>query len=144
MNALPGTPLDDDRLLVLSNGLIEARVDLERGADVVSLVDLATGEEALWTRAMPAAGTPAADDGPVGFYDSYRGGIQDLFPNAGPPTVIEGAALPFHGEARRTSWMVDTKDESVFETRLARFPFALRKHIQIDPSSAACSCGSPA
>lgn len=121
--------------IVLTNGLISACIDTTQGADITSLIHLASDKEVLW---RAESTKPSSSDGAAGFYESYRGGVQDLFPNAGPETLVEGTPLPFHGEARRTTWSVISHPDNLtleLEARLPRYPFKLYKHIRLDPNT---------
>ncbi|GAA1093655.1 hypothetical protein GCM10009577_14680 [Streptomyces javensis] len=126
----------------LENDAVGVVVNPARGTDILSLVWKATGEEILWRSPhwvdrVPAADTADASD--VSFFDNYAGGIQELFPNAGPPTTVRGAPLPFHGEAARRSWAaeaVETAGGTALRcvTRLARYPFRMTKTFWLDGS----------
>jgi len=75
----------------------------------------------------------AGDDGEIGFFDHYHGGVQELFPNAGPLTTVEGASLPFHGEACRARWAAEPVDDDggalSLTVNLRRYPFRLDRQI---------------
>jgi hypothetical protein len=119
----------------LEHELLGVTVDVARGGDVTSIV-LADGTEMLWRNGSTAA--PSHDDGPVGFFDGYPGGIQELFPNAGPAVEVEGAPLVFHGESCRIPWEVADTDtgsgqELALRTELRRSPFALERVVRLVP-----------
>lgn len=116
---------------------LQAVVNPGQGGDIVSLRHIPTGQEVLWRHPQWTDRLPAAhgsDPSAEGFYDGYPGGIQELFPNAGPACVVDDAPLPFHGEACRLPWMVEHADGSavVMSAALKRYPFALRRTVSVD------------
>ncbi|MGW2102409.1 hypothetical protein ACWCPX_32845 [Streptomyces olivaceoviridis] len=126
----------------LENDLVTALVNPARGGDVLSLVWKATGEDILWRNPrwehrVPVHGESDAQDS--SYFDNYPGGIQELFPNAGPATTVHGAPLPFHGEAARRPWTAEVVRSNGgarlrCTTRLARYPFRLTKTFALDGS----------
>jgi len=128
---------------VLENGVVAATINPERGADILSFVWLATGEDVLWRNQRSAAAPPRRGDTDMeatSYFDNYPGGIQELFPNAGAPTTVHGAPLPFHGEALRRPWSTEVSEydggiELVCQTVLTRYPFRMTKSFRLDDDS---------
>ena len=121
----------------LENGLLRVTVAGERGADITSIEYLPTRRQVLWneSRATSVPHGPS-DDGATGFYDGYTGGIQDLFPNAGPACTVMGAPLQFHGESHRRAWSISGSTASGWvelecRTTLRRYPFSLVKRVRL-------------
>ena len=122
----------------ISGTLLEAVINPSQGGDIVSLRHVPTGQEVLWRHPrwvdqLPSGG--GSDPTPEGFYDNYPGGIQELFPNAGPACVVEEAPLAFHGEACRVPWKIEStvgRATVVLTAELKRYPFALRRTVTID------------
>ncbi|MBT2495627.1 hypothetical protein J7E45_08405 [Microbacterium sp. ISL-59] len=123
---------------VLSDGVLEVTVDPLRGADIRSIRYLPRAVEMLWSpegMPNPVAGA-GLRSGSEAFYDDYRGGIQELFPNAGPDCVVEGAPLVFHGESCRIPWVVDAQEDAdgAFlrcRAALRRYPFIAERRISL-------------
>lgn len=124
---------------VLRSGPTELTLDLSRGADVTSYVDDRLGGEILWV--LPDSGQPAPEPRELGqntqaFYDNYRGGIQELFPNTADATTVLGAELPFHGELCQTrmSCLDRTTSSLTVSARLKRYPVQVTKSFSIASS----------
>lgn len=134
--------LTEDGTWVLANDTLSVTINPERGADILSVVWAATGEEIMWrnprTTLPPRRGD--TDMEASSYFDNYPGGMQELFPNAGAPTIVHGSPLPFHGEALRRPWSVavtSTRDgvEVTCRTRLTRYPFQMTKVYRLDGTS---------
>lgn len=143
--------LADDGTWVLENGVIAVTINAERGADVLSLVWSATGEEVMWRN--PRASIPPRRGGTdmeaSSYFDDYPGGMQEIFPNAGDPTIVHGAPLPFHGEALRRPWSVEVESTHHgvavrCQTALTRYPFVLTKVFRLDDDSSVLRFSSTA
>jgi galactose mutarotase-like enzyme len=105
-----------------------------KGADLVSVVDLASGAELL-ARLRPVP----ADDGTMravgaSFDDWYAGGWQTILPNGDEACVVDGVAHPFHGEAWARSWAVlDRSPRSVtLRVDLETLPLTVTKTITVE------------
>ncbi len=130
-------------LVELSDGDLSAVVNVGQGGDVLSLVSGSLGE-VLWQspRRRDGNASPAtlASD-PSAFYDSYPGGLQELFPNTADSTLVVGADLPFHGEACRVPWHVvaggSGEDHVTLACTLRRYPVNMLKTIRIDEKGCA-------
>jgi galactose mutarotase-like enzyme len=120
----------------LESDLLAVTVNPERGADVLSVIWRPTETEVLWQNPRSRGLPPVRGDydtDPRSYFDNYPGGMQELFPNAGPATEVEGATLPFHGEALRRPWTVEqTESTLTCTTVLTRYPFALTKTFRLD------------
>lgn len=137
----PNLPYASD-LESLSGAGLSAWVNPERGGDILSLVHEESATELLWLskkalRTRPVSGPLNQDKS--SFYDEYPGGIQELFPNTADSTNVNGAALPFHGEACRVAWDVIGRNVGLpsaltLQTYLSRLPVAMEKTISIDQS----------
>ena len=139
------------RVLRLSSDTIELEIAPDRGADLLSLRYLPTGDQVMWRHPghvteFSGQTRPERTDESE-FYDNYPGGMQELFPNVGPACVVAGTALPFHGEACRIPW--NTRVErtgnniTVFcETSLGQYPFTLERRLSIADASPVLSIES--
>lgn len=113
----------------LSTASLEVLVS-ERGADPLSIRTTVDDVEALWTDGRSPAKYGSDDE--TGFFDAYPGGVQELFPNAGPLTTVNGAQLPFHGESARRDWVLDNAPDGRAlnaSVHLRRLPYSASKSI---------------
>ncbi len=122
--------------LNLSNRLINVSVNPDRGAEITRLGGPA-GENLLasydWETPLRATrscsyGNPALD-----WLSEYRGGWQELFPNAGAACEVMGTPLPPHGEVSRARWDWEWIEPG---TRLrlrcpTRLPLVLEREMQV-------------
>jgi hypothetical protein len=98
-----------DGLVRLASDSVEAVFDPSRGAEIRSIADRRTGHELLflapWEPASrdPAAAPLTAD----AWVSGYRGGWQELFPNAGNACEVDGRTYGFHGPSSVDAWAWD-------------------------------------
>ena len=104
------------------------------GGNIASLYDQEEGQELLCqSRLGDYAHLPPADT----FEGGICAGIDDMFPNAIPCTIQEGAfagtQLPGHGEAWRMPWQVlACQDQTVrLELRGKQLPYRLQKDVTV-------------
>ena len=131
--------------LVLDNDQIRIEIDPGRGADVLSLVDLDSGVEVLfstpWRRradAIRAGERPMlAATSEHAWLEQYRGGWQTLCPNAGPEREYRGAVLGFHGEASVVPWTLSdvTQISAALSVELFTVPVTIRRTVTLVKSS---------
>lgn len=119
----------------LSNDALEVTITPERGADITSLVDKATGVQvfaqsptALVTSAGAASGSSL-----VQWINGYPGGWQVLVPNAGPEREWAGVTQGYHGEASLAAWRICAveSDRVELETHLLTAPLHVRRVVSI-------------
>lgn len=125
---------------VLSNPHLRAVVDLDRGAEIASLVHVASNTGILlrtpWADAAeqrrPTQPTAGEDSRRV-WTESYAGGWQVLFPHAGSATVVDGTERGYHGEASLSPWTLvdEAPDRLRAEVRLSGVPVHLRRTISL-------------
>lgn len=123
-------------MLTLGSHHIEVDVEPDHGAEIRRIASPG-GANVLFIdpsmsplRASQASsyGSPELD-----WLSEYRGGWQELFPNAGADCVVSGVPLPFHGEVSRARWLVDQVSERAVRLRTAsRLPLVLERTMQID------------
>lgn len=118
---------------VLRSRELEVTVDVGQGADLTGIRHLATGQQLLWQHPDRSRRRTASFDldSDAGFFDRYTGGIQELFPNAGPSFRGWGMSQPFHGEACRVPWVVDDGPALSASVTLSRSPFALTRTFEV-------------
>ncbi|HET7567516.1 MAG TPA: DUF4432 family protein [Gaiellaceae bacterium] len=125
----------------LANADLEVGVDLDRGSDVVSLVDRRTGVDVMFRTPWAERAEQVARRGSLlghgGSYtawlESYAGGWQLLCPNAGPPTERAGIVHGFHGEVSLLPWtLVDGDGASArLRVELHTVPLAIERTISL-------------
>jgi hypothetical protein len=111
-----------------------------KGADIYSLVDRASGVDALfrapWGLRPPGSPPRAGSDG-AAFLANYEGGWQELFPNTNDACMYLGTPMPFHGEVATLPWSwepVVTADGEVaarFRVRTRVAPFAIERVMRL-------------
>jgi hypothetical protein len=110
------TTKDGWRALTFSANELAVTIFPDHGAEIASLVHTPTDTEMLyqsaWGRPGPAD-PPLEGAGTAEFLQRYAGGWQELFPNAGDPTSVDGIDFPFHGEAATASWIVDEHEGGI-------------------------------
>jgi uncharacterized protein DUF4432 len=124
------------RLVQLGAGDLTVFVEPARGMDIRQIVHGPTATSVLWQRPVGAATVDPLDQSNASFYDRYTGGMQELFPNAGPACTVEDAPLPFHGEACRVGWQTTTGRDGASSwcagtVELSRYPFRLERRIEV-------------
>ncbi|MFF2494008.1 DUF4432 family protein [Agromyces sp. NPDC058064] len=124
--------------ITISSSMFEVVVAPERGADIVQVVDRATGVATLTAAptATDDAPPPPSRDSKSRWHDGYPGGWQFLTPNAGPEREHNGILQGYHGESALSRWQLLAADESsaVLGTRLTTAPFALQRRLAVDAS----------
>jgi hypothetical protein len=135
------TEIGNNRWLV-DNGQVGITVDANRGGSMVSAILRSVGKEMMW-RDIEEPSESLFNDDDASFFDSYVGGMQELFPNAGPATTVLGAPLPFHGEACRIPWNASVEGQTLrLSVGLRRYPFSLERRFSLRPGEAAVDISS--
>ena len=122
--------------IVLTNGAMTLRIDPVNGAEITHIED-ALGRNMLfmadWRSPLPLS-HGSYGNGVLDWLASYRGGWQELFPNAGGACTVMGTPLPFHGEVSRASWRVDEAGPHTCTLSTGtRLPLVLTRHMHLDP-----------
>lgn len=131
--------------VTLATERLRISIDPGRGADILSILDLVTDVELLFSTpwrgqadAIRAGAAPQyAGDSAQAWLEQYRGGWQTLCPNAGPPREYLGAKLGFHGEASTVEWKLEHLDDTSAELSVDLFtvPLRIRRHLSVDGGS---------
>ncbi len=115
-----------------------------RGFTITGVKDLASGAEALWSRAAFWPAEPLRELGPSGdasiesFGDRFIGGWFEMFPTTGFPGTIPGATGParslLHGEVMRLPWAITGQGPRFVEAcvETLRTPLRLTRRLEID------------
>ena len=121
---------------VLENEALRVEVDPARGADITFFGPPA-GPNMLafyddWSAPIPASLGSGYGSSPLDWLSEYRGGWQELFPNAGDDAVVDGVPLPFHGEVSTARWDVLHAGSAILRLRCAaRLPLVLERTMRI-------------
>lgn len=119
------------------------------GFVITAIEDVATGANALWTRAGFIPGTFQRHLGPSGdasietFVDLFIGGWFEMFPTTGYPGTVDGAVGPatslLHGEVMRLPWTITEQSSTTIEATVTtiRAPFRLTRRIELADGVAA-------
>lgn len=132
-------------LITLTDGTLRVDIDPGRGADILQIVDLASGMPLLastpWRSRADAiragAMQPTAIDPTQRWMEQYRGGWQTLCPNAGAPRDLEGALVGFHGEASVAAWEIVAQTASTAMLRIELFsvPVTIDRELLVRDST---------
>lgn len=130
-------------MLRLANDAIEVELDPDRGADIRSIRTpgganvLATAD---WASPLPASRSVSYGDPVSDWLSEYRGGWQELFPNAGAPCTVMGVPLPFHGEVSTARWeVIEQVADAVTLRTPTRLPLILERRMRLVPGRAVLS-----
>lgn len=104
-------------MIVLRSKSLVAVVDPAHGAEVVELIDVASGSRMLGTPPFPPAAPVAGDLDEDTWTASYRSGWQVAAPNAGNACVVRGDRHGFHGAASVAAWQVVDSGEASLSMR---------------------------
>ncbi len=128
-------------MILLANEHIEVQLDPDHGAEILS-VRRPGGPNVLatydWVSPVWASRSTSYGDAETDWLSEYRGGWQELFPNAGAACRVEGVPLPFHGEVSRARWAVhDQGADHVTLTTGTRLPMVLERRMWLAPDAPA-------
>jgi hypothetical protein len=122
---------------VLTNDSLTVRVDLDQGAEITHLIP-AGGENLLffgdWRGPLPARASQSYGNEALDWLSSYRGGWQELFPNAGGGGTVLGTPLPFHGEVSRAAWSAQWHEagRDLTVSSGTRLPLVIHRRMRLD------------
>ena len=135
MNQLKMGVLNGHRAVYLENDLLRACILPDKGADIVELIHKPSSVDCLaktpWGLKPPGS-APATD-----FLENYEGGWQELFPSSDEACVVQGQAIPFHGETPLLPWetevLADAGDEIAvrFSVRSRALPLHLERTMRL-------------
>ncbi|HEY3481279.1 MAG TPA: aldose 1-epimerase, partial [Streptomyces sp.] len=123
--------------LWLHSDRLSVEVRPDKGADITSITERATGIDVLfrtpWGR-RDLAGAPVTGDSRVDWLARYGGGWQQLVPHAGDERSVDGVRRGYHGEAAIVAWSVVDADVSQarLTTQLITAPLQLTRTLQLD------------
>jgi galactose mutarotase-like enzyme len=120
----------------LASERLRVVVDTERGAQIAHL-GAPGGDNVLfaadWDAPLPAGRSTGYGSDELDWLSEYRGGWQELFPNAGPACAVDGTPLPFHGEASVARWdVLEAGADSAVLRVAARLPLVLERRMWLE------------
>lgn len=127
--------------LTLESDVLSVVILVGKGADFLSIVDLASGVDPLlrapWGLRDPGSVLPVAS--PLAqWVQRYPGGWQELLPNFGAPCVHNEIEYTMHGEAAVMPWraeiLVEDDDavEVLLEIELLLVPLRLERRVRLE------------
>ncbi|MEQ1768886.1 MAG: DUF4432 family protein [Devosia sp.] len=122
---------------VLDNGALKVRIDLDQGAEITHLLT-PKGENVLflgdWKSPIHASQSQSYGNQALDWLSSYRGGWQELFPNAGGAGTVMGTPMPFHGDVSRARWTAEwhTDGRDVTVSSGTRLPLSIARRMRLD------------
>lgn len=124
----PGTlRLENEHLtvdVIPGRGAEIRRVCRRGGENVLAAYD--------WRSPLPASRSTGYADSRLDWLSEYRGGWQELFPNAGAACHVDGVPLPFHGEASTAEWRtLEAEPSHVRLATPARLPLVLEREMRL-------------
>lgn len=135
------TILHGIRTIVLENETIRISVLAGKGTDLVEFNYKPRDLDFVWLSPggirNPLAMHSTSPDSLATFLDSYPGGWQEVFPNAGAPASHAGARYGQHGEVFALPWDVEIVDDSEgavavrFAVRGQKIPCSITKTMRL-------------
>ena len=127
-------------MICLTSSQLTARIDPDRGADIVDLTHRPSGASLFFStpwRNRADRGVQVMTGSQARWLEGYRGGWQTLIPNAGQPKSVGGAEYGFHGEASVVPWVAVDADESLarLEVELTSVPVRIERHVSLNDGS---------
>jgi galactose mutarotase-like enzyme len=122
-------------VLTLASPALTVELEPARGAEI-RVVAGTGGRNVLaaydWEAPVPAWRSASYGSSMLDWLSAYRGGWQELFPNAGPECEVDGVPLPFHGEASVSAWEVVERAQDRVTLRVgARLPLVLERRMSL-------------
>lgn len=123
--------------LELASPHLRVVVDPDQGAEITHF-GAANGPNLLcYSHAaspLPAKISRSYGNATLDWLSEYRGGWQELWPNAGGAGDVMGVPIPFHGEASRAQWKCEWRDEGrwLALATAARLPIILEREMRLD------------
>jgi hypothetical protein len=127
------------RALKFGDEGLELTVLPDKGADVYRLVYRPLDLDLLWKNPVglaPPDAPPQAGSGDDPFMWNYAGTWQELFPNCGDKTEVDGVGVPFHGEVAVLPWdfeALEGQNGYRFRVQTRTLPFALERRLILPP-----------
>jgi len=130
--------------VTLANSQIEVTLLPDKGADIYSFVDVASGVDVLvktpWGLLPPVSPARHGSEDDV-FLHNYEGAWQELFPNCFTPCTYRGKQIPLHGEVATLPWTLRVDQETdelvqiTLEARCRLLPLRLTRSMRLSALS---------
>lgn len=122
-------------MIELCNETVRVEIEPEIGAEL-RFVGRPDGRNVLfyepWQTPVPARESMAYGSSVSDALSSYRGGWQEMFPNAGQECEVMGVPLPFHGEGFASAWELVAHEQERAVLRLrSRLPLLLERVVEL-------------
>jgi hypothetical protein len=121
--------------LALTNRYLTVSVVPEHGAEIRAVASASSPNMLFYDDwATPARAFQSASYGTsqLDWLSEWRGGWQELFPNAGDACEVMGVPLPFHGEVSQAAWeIVSARGDEVTLRAAARLPLLLERRMRL-------------
>lgn len=131
---MPARSVNQD-IVEISNPVFRVGITPRRGADILSVIDVATGVDVLFKTSWPRRGRRVLRRGSseVEWLSAYPGGWQLLVPNAGSAVQRGDVLWGYHGEASVASWRLDENDRSTarLSVELSTAPLLLERTVRL-------------
>lgn len=134
------------RLIVLENELLQVGILAGKGADIVEINYKPQDLDLIWLAPggvkNPLPHTTTAPESVAAYIETYPGGWQELFPNAGLPCTVDGIPLSQHGEVFSLPWEVTILEDTAescavrFSIRTRTSPCLIEKTFRIESGKA--------
>ena len=107
---------DGMRFMVLENQVLRLGILADKGTDLVELNYKPRDLDLIWLAPggiqNPLTHTVTAPDSRAAFRETYPGGWQEIFPNGGLPTTVNGVDYGQHGEVYNLPWDVEIVEDT--------------------------------
>lgn len=133
--------------VVMENELIRMTILAGRGADVIEFLYKPKDLDFAWQTATGVRGNPLPaepQDDMASFMDEYPGGWQTIFPNGGPPSIVDGKTFGQHAEVSVLPWTYQILEDTVekisvkFSVLTRKLPFRVEKTFTVKAESSKC------
>lgn len=126
-------------VFTLSNAHLTVEVRASRGAEVRYL-SATNGPNVLfwedWPTPLRASQSVTYGDSEHDWLSEWRGGWQEMFPNAGASADVLGVPVAFHGEVSAARWEVVSSTPTDVTLRTStRLPLRLTRRMWLEPDS---------
>lgn len=115
---------------------LRVQIDPDRGAEIL-FVGRPNGSNMLahydWATPLRPGDSTTYGTSYLDWHAAYRGGWQELFPNAGAECLVGEVPLPYHGEVSTARWSVASQSPAHMVLRAAcRLPLLLERTMRLD------------
>ncbi|MDV6286585.1 hypothetical protein [Rhodococcus jostii] len=122
--------------MILQNEHLRVTLEPEYGAQITSITAPGFDDNALahydWATPQRARDGQRYGNSTDDWLSSYRGGWQELFPNSGAESTIDGVITPFHGEASVAPWETrDSRDDACVLRVGTRSPLVVVRSMRL-------------